>query len=130
VADPSILLLGAVPIVRSVIKETLERAGYIVLATDDIGKAVNALPECKPDLLIVHPYVDGLTGLEAAEYLRTKCPTMRVLMVAGLLDDDRLENPVEQRGFKLFPKPFTAAQLLVVIREMLNTVDAPWSQKL
>ena len=123
---PSILLLSSMPVVRSVIKETLERAGYIVLATDDIGKAVDELNECTADLLIIHPYVDGLTGLEAAKYLKTKCPTMHVLMVAGLLDDDRLENPVEQEGFKLFPKPFTAAQLLVVIKEMLNTVDVPW----
>jgi DNA-binding NtrC family response regulator len=122
VADSSILLLSAVPVVRSVIKETLEHAGYIVMATDDIGKAVEGLNEYIPDLLIVHPYVDGLTGLEAAKYLKTKCPTMHVLIVAGLLDDDRLENPIEQQGFTLFPKPFTADQLLAEVKEVLSTV--------
>ena len=123
-ADPSILLLSSEPVVRAVIKETLVRAGYMVLATDDLGKAADSLHELKADLLIIHPYVEGLPGLEAAKYLKTKCPTMHVLIVAGLLDDDRLENPAIREGFKIFPKPFRAAQLLAEVKEILSAVGA------
>jgi DNA-binding NtrC family response regulator len=124
IMNTTVLLLSSEPVVRSVIREILERAGYTVLATGDIGKAVDALHECTPDLLIIHPYVADLPGLEAAKYLHNKCPTMRVLMVAGLIDDDRLEIRVELQGFKIFPKPFTAAQLLGEVNEVLSATGA------
>ncbi len=121
IMDTTILLLSSEPVVRLVIKETLEGSGYTVLATGDIGNAVDELHECTPDLLIIHPYVADVPGLEAAKYLHGKCPTMRVLMVAGLIDDDRLEIRVELQGFKIFPKPFTAAQLVAEVKEVLGT---------
>ncbi len=88
----TILLLVSDPIVRSVVQEKLEREGYVVRATGDLGKAVDRLKECRPDLLITRTYVQGLPGHDAAKYLQTKCPGMRVLILGGFLDDDRLHN--------------------------------------
>ena len=86
-ADPSlmttILLLVSDPVVRSVLEETLEQAGYTVVAAGDLGHAVDRLKECQPDLLITRTYVESLPGHEAAMYLRTKCLRMKVLMVGG-----------------------------------------------
>jgi DNA-binding NtrC family response regulator len=126
--NATILVLGSAPVVRSVISETLTRAGYTVLATGDVGKAVDILHQCTPDLLIIHPYVADLPGIEAAKYLHGKCPSMRVLMVAGLLDDDRLENPLALQGFKFFPKPFTAAQLLAEVKEVLSATGPQYTE--
>lgn len=58
----TILLLVSDPVVRSVLKETLEREGYIVLATGDLGQAVDRLNECTPALLIIRTYVESLPG--------------------------------------------------------------------
>ena len=116
----TILLLVSDPVVRSVLKETLEREGYIVVATSDLGQAVDRLTECTPDLLITRTYVEGLPGHEAAMYLRTKCPGLRVLMLGGLLDDERLEYRAAQQGFEVFPKPYTTAALLQEVRYVLS----------
>ena len=116
----TILLLVSDPVVRSILKETLEREGYTVVATGDLGRAVDRLKECIPDLLITRTYVEGLPGHEAAMYLRTKCPEMRVLMLGGLLDDERLAYRAEQQGFEVFPKPYTAAVLLQEVRHVLS----------
>ena len=62
----TILLLVSDPLVRSILKETLEREGYTVLATGDLGQAVDRLKECTPDLLITRTYVQSLPGHEAA----------------------------------------------------------------
>jgi hypothetical protein len=81
------------------------------------------LQECIPDLLITRTYIESLPGHEAAMYLRTKCPEMRVLMLGGLLDDERLAYRAEQQGFEVFevfPKPYTAAVLLQEVRNVLN----------
>jgi CheY-like chemotaxis protein len=115
----TILLLVSDPIVRSVLQETLEHEGYMVMATGDLGQAVDRLKECAPDLLITRTYVQGLPGHDAAMYLRTKCLKMRVLMVGGLLDDQRLRNREELEGFRVFPKPYSAADFLQKVKEVL-----------
>jgi DNA-binding response OmpR family regulator len=117
----SILLFCSEPLVRTILTETLEAHGYTVLPVGDLGSAVDRLRECKPDLLIIRTYVDRMPGHDAARYLRTKRPGMRVLMASGLLDDDRLNFRESIHGIEVFPKPFTAADLLEKVREVLST---------
>jgi DNA-binding response OmpR family regulator len=116
----TILLLVSDPVVRSVLEETLEREGYTVLATGDLGQAVDRLKECIPDLLIIRTYVQGLPGHDAAMYLRTRCLKMRVLMLGGVLDDERLQSRAALQGFEVFPKPYTAAELLQKVKDVLS----------
>jgi DNA-binding response OmpR family regulator len=116
----TILLLVSDPVVRSILKETLQREGYTVLPTGDLGQAVDRLNECIPDLLITRTYVDSMPGHEAAMYLRTKCRGMRVLMLGGVLDDERLQYRAERQGFEIFPKPYSAAVLLQEVRRVLS----------
>ena len=116
----TILLLVSDPVVRSILKETLEREGYTVLASGDLGQAVDRLKQCIPDLLITRTYVEGLPGHEAAMYLRTQCLGLRVLMLGGLLDDERLQYRAAQQGFEVFPKPYTTAALLQEVRYVLS----------
>jgi CheY-like chemotaxis protein len=124
-ADPSllkttILLLVSDPVVLSVLAETLEREGYMILATTSLGQAVDRLKSSEPDLLITRTYVEGLPGHDAALYLRTKCPKIRVLMVGGLLDDARLRYREALEGFDVYPPPYPAADLLQKVKEVLS----------
>lgn len=116
----TILLLIADPVVRSVFEETLGREGYTVLAAGDLGQAVDRMKECTPDLLITRTYVQTMSGHDVAKYLRTKCPKMKVLLVGGLLDDDRLHYREATQGFEVFPKPYSAAELLQKVSDVLN----------
>jgi len=116
----TILLLISEPLVRLVIHEALDRAGYLVMATGDLGTAVDRMKECKPNLLIISPYVETISGNDAAKYLQARCPSMRILMVAGLLADDRLQYRAELERVEIFPKPFTAPQLLDKVRSVLS----------
>lgn len=116
----TILLLSSEPVVRLVIREVLERAGYVVMSTGDLGVAVDRMGEARPDLLMISPYVESISGYDAAKYLHSRCPEMRVLMVAGLLADDRLQYRAELEKVELFPKPFTAAELLAKVKDVLG----------
>jgi DNA-binding response OmpR family regulator len=115
----SILLLVSDPLVRTVLKETLEHAGYTVSATGDLGNAVDRMKEMDFDLLIIRSYVEGLPGHDAAVYLRSKHLKMQVLIVGGLLDDDRLQLRESLAGFEVFPKPYGSAELLEKVRDVL-----------
>ena len=118
--NTTILLLVSDPVVRSVLKETLEREGYNVAASGDLGKAVEQLQDQTPDLFITRSYVESLPGYEAAMYLRTKCHGLKTLMVDGWLDDERLRYRTSVQGFGVFPKPYSAAELLAAVKDALT----------
>ena len=119
----AILLVGSEPVVRLVMKEALENAGYVVMATGSLGTAVDMLADCKFGLLIIPPYIDNIPGHEAAKYLRARNPLMGVLVVAGLLEDDRIRYRAKLEGFEIFPPPFTAAQLIQEVEQVLKTAQ-------
>jgi DNA-binding NtrC family response regulator len=119
----TILLLGSEPVIRLVMKEALENAGYVVMATGSLGTAVDMLADSKFGLLITHPYIDNISGHDAAKYLRARNPHMGVLVVAGLLDDDRIRYRANLEGFAIFPAPFTAAQLVKTVDEVLKAAQ-------
>jgi DNA-binding NtrC family response regulator len=116
----TLLLLISEPLVRLVLQELLEKAGYLVMATGDLGTAVERVGEAAPVLLIISPYVETISGHQAAKYLQSRSPHMQILMVAGLLDDDRLQYRAELERINIFPQPFTGPQLLEKVREILN----------
>jgi DNA-binding NtrC family response regulator len=121
--DAVILLLDSEPVVRSVMKEVLEQAGYVVVATGGLGEAVKRLADGRIDLLITRPYVDNIPGHQAAKYLRARNPRMEVLVIAGLLDDDRLRYRAALERFEVFPKPFSTAELLEKVEEVLKAAQ-------
>jgi DNA-binding response OmpR family regulator len=120
--NKTILLLGSDPISRSVVQELLENSGYSVFPAGDLGEAVDSLKKAPPDLLIVRAYIEDIPGYDAATFLRTKLPGLRVLMVSGLIDDDRVLYRMALEGFEVFPKPFTSAALLEKVKEVLLEV--------
>jgi len=91
-AGKSILVLDSEPLVCSVISTILTREGYTVRTCGNFKDAVNAVESSPPDLLLTNVYIPGTTGHDAAKRLRHACPQMRVLMVAGLPDDERIRN--------------------------------------
>lgn len=120
-AHTTILLLVSDPLLRSVIGETLEHEGYMVVSAGDLGSAVDWLKGCAPALLITRTYISNMPGHDAAKYLRTKCPAMRVLILGGLLEDDRLQSREALAGFEIFPKPYGATQLIEKVKLVLGT---------
>jgi CheY-like chemotaxis protein len=118
--ESTILLLVSEPLGRLVMQEVLEKAGYLVMGTGDLGTAVDRLSDCKADLLIISPYVETITGHQAAKYLQARCLNMRILMVAGLLADQRLQYRADLEKVEIFPQPFTAPQLLERVQEILR----------
>jgi len=122
--SPTILLLISDPVVRLAVRDALEHGGLSVVAVGDLGSAVDRLKEFTPDLLITRSYIEDISGYDAATYLRTKRRGLKVLMIGGLIDDDRLVNRMTLEGFDVFPKPYPAAALLEKVKEVLAKAQA------
>jgi DNA-binding response OmpR family regulator len=121
-ADAIILLLDSDPVMRSVLRDALESAGYLVVAAADLGAAVDRLHEMRPDLLITRPYINSMPGHMAADYLRSKRHGLSVMIVGGFMDDDRVRDQDAIGLFHIFPKPFSRGEFLANVKQVLGTV--------
>ena len=120
--DATILLLDSDSVMRAVVRDALSGAGYLMLSANDLGEAVARLTETRPDLLITRPYINSMPGFMAANYLRSKCHGLPVLIIAGFMDDDRLNDQHAIEEFHTFPKPFSRDELLAEVRAVLDIV--------
>src|SRR5579883_3301764 len=118
--NETILVLDSDPVMSAVLREALDAAGYLVISAHDLGAAVDRLDEVEPDLLIVRPYINSMPGFLAADYLRTKHPGLPVLVVAGFMNDDRVNVQNSIRQFHVFPESFEREQLLAIIKSILE----------
>lgn len=120
-SNKTILLLVSDPLMRDVLRDALSSAGYLVVVASDLGEAVDRLREIRPHLLLTRPYISSMSGQTAADYLRTKRPGLPVLIVAGYMEDDRVRDQTAIDEFHIFPDPFTREQLLVKVRNVLQS---------
>lgn len=118
--DATILMITSDSDVRAVMQDALEKEGYLVIAEGSLGGAVDRLKDISPDLLIIRPYISSMPGHDAAIYLRTKRPGMPVLMLGGLIDDDRLRHRNELEAFYVFPPPITTQQFVDEVRRVVG----------
>jgi len=109
-------------VMRAGLRDALANAGYLVVIAGDLAEALDRLAETPPDLLITRPYINSMPGRIAADYLRSKQNGLPVLLVAGFLEDDRLDvqNAVEE--FHTFPKPFRRDELVAKVKDVLNLI--------
>ena len=109
---------------RAILHDVLQRAGYVIMAAGDLGAAVDRLKRCRPDLLVVRPYISTMSGAAAAKQLRIKCPGLPVLMVDGFMHDDRLRVQSEVHDLQLFPEPFVPEELVAKVGEVFRAMQA------
>ena len=121
-SDVTILLLDSDSVTRAALHDAFQSAGYLVVTAGDLGEAVDRLDEIRPDLLITRPYINSMPGRIAANYLRSKHPGLPVLIVAGFVDDDRLNVQDAIGEFYTFPKPFSRDELLTNVRDVLQII--------
>jgi two-component system, cell cycle sensor histidine kinase and response regulator CckA len=113
------VILDSEPIVRKVVTQILERDGYSVEAVENLEAAKVVVDRFQPDLLVTNLYIRDTTGHDAAVALQTLRPSMRVLFVAGLPDDEQLKGLLSGERCEFFPKPFTAQELTEKVHSVL-----------
>jgi len=119
--EGTILLAEDDEAVRAIARETLERAGYRVLAAAD-GSAALSLASAHPgaiDLLLTDVIMPGMNGRELAATLTRRRPGIRVLFASGYTDNVLAGQDALAPGVTLLDKPFTPADLAAKVRDVL-----------
>jgi PAS domain S-box-containing protein len=113
-----ILVVDDDPVVGRLTVGMLEGSGHDAAATTDAGVALAWLGQGRKFDLVVSDVVmpGGMSGVDLAREVQWRWPELPVLLVSGYADD----NHVAQHQFPMLHKPFTALELTLAIRALLQ----------
>jgi CheY-like chemotaxis protein len=92
--------------------------GYKVLTANSGQKALAMLSQAdvKADLVVTDLVMPGMSGRELVERIRQLAPKLRILCTSGyVMPADK------QAGTGYLQKPFTSAELLVKVKQILSS---------
>ncbi|HRO04005.1 MAG TPA: response regulator [Terricaulis sp.] len=97
--------------------DALRGAGYDPIEAPDVGVALRLLESETHDLLLTDYSMPGMNGLELAERARARHPDLKVLIVSGYADAERLGASAARPA--LLRKPFDETELLAAVQAVL-----------
>ena len=111
----SVLVVEDEEVVRRLLRQVLEQAGYDVLEAADGAEALSLATMCRVDLLLTDMTMPGLNGREVAERLRAGRPDLKVIYMSGYAD------AALEQGVEVLEKPFTFDVLTAKVGRVLET---------
>jgi DNA-binding response OmpR family regulator len=121
----TILLLEDDPVTGSMMRWTLEQAGYLVLTVTDGDAAFRQCVEHQGgiDLLIADVNVPGTNGLDVVRVVQEECPHLKVLPCSGEYESIREAVEALQPRTPFLKTPFDAETLLKRVRDTFDAAE-------
>jgi PAS domain S-box-containing protein len=119
--NETVLLVEDDDSVRGFLGQVLRAHGYRVLVADhpDAAAALAASHADRIDLVIADVVMPGSTGPQLVATLHARWPNLAALYISGYADAALDDHPVPLRTGQLLMKPFSSAELLTRIRQIL-----------
>ncbi|MBZ5593803.1 MAG: PAS domain S-box protein [Acidobacteriia bacterium] len=119
----TILLVEDEAELRKMLRESLVCAGYRVLEAKDGTDALRTWEReaGSIDLLLTDVVMPLLNGRELAKRLISMAPHLQVIYISGYADDVLAYHGTLAPGTVLMQKPFSPAELMLKVREVLDT---------
>ncbi len=115
-----VLLVDDEDIVRHATALQLRDLGYEVTEAADAAAALRCIEAgLRPDVLVSDHIMAEKTGVQFAQELRQRLPTLPVLIITGYAN----LTPHQLRGFEVLRKPFRRAELAASLARLLNSKD-------
>jgi len=118
----TVLVIDDEPIVRMLIVEVLEEAGYTALEADDGPSGLKIIQSgLRLDLLITDVGLPGgMNGRQVADAARVVRPDLKVLFVTGYAENAAVAGGHLEPGMAVVTKPFVMAELAATITDMIE----------
>lgn len=117
----TILVVEDEPVVRSLVVDVLEQAGYQCIETPEGNSALNVIAsDQRIDLLVSDVGLPGLNGKQVAELARQQRPGLKVLFITGYAAGLTIRNDFLCEGMDIILKPFAMETLVSKVSEMID----------
>ena len=109
--------------IRNLNADVLVRAGYHVDTAEDGASGWKALETNRYDALITDNTMPGVTGLDLIKKLRSADMTLSVILASGTVPAEELNRCPWLQVDALLPKPYSIAELLRTVHQVLRAAD-------
>jgi len=130
-----ILIVDDDPVVRTIIRILLERAGHRVVAAGDGRNGLAIFEADAFDLVLLDIFMPGMDGIETMRSVHRRQPHLPIVVISGnpVLSDsgkapDFLTMAVKLGAVRSLQKPFTPAALLDTVASCLAATKHPSSR--
>jgi diguanylate cyclase (GGDEF)-like protein len=122
----SALIVDDDAMMRLLIRQTLERAGFVCHEAQDGSMALEMFPLANPDIVLLDVVMPELDGYAVCERLRRtqSGALVPVLMLTGLEDNDSINRAYEVGATDFISKPITWGVLAHRVRYILRASQA------
>jgi two-component system alkaline phosphatase synthesis response regulator PhoP len=117
--------------IAELVRFNLEQEGYFPTVVGDGERAVEAVAQHRPALLILDLMLPGMTGLEVCKYLRAQPQSARlpiVILTAKTAEVDRILG-LEMGADDYVSKPFSPRELVARVRAVLRRAHGPEAER-
>ena len=124
IAQPLVLLADDEPLVRDLLQESLQDAGYEVVAVSSGAEAIDALGDQREFIAVVTDINFGgpaASAWDVAVRAREIRPTIAVVYMTGDSAHEWSAHGVPQST--IITKPFAPSQIAVAVATLLNRSD-------
>jgi len=124
-SDARLLIVDDTVANLELMERVLQRAGYTdVTTTSDPTAAVSLFIRMQPDLIVLDLHMPGMDGFEVMEALKDIVPPntfLPILVLSGNVDRDARDRALSTGAKDLLTKPFDPTEVLLRIRNLLET---------
>jgi DNA-binding response OmpR family regulator len=110
--------------IRTVVRQMLTGAGYLVLDAEDPNQALRLAGQQPVDLLLTDVVMPLMRGTELAQRLLAVVPSAKVLLMSAYKVAE-----ITASGHPFLAKPFTPEILLERVRELLRDEPSPFARR-
>ena len=120
-ANCKVLVIDDSPFIFKAVRKALEPNGYDIVGHGENGKlGLELYLQHRPDVITLDVTMPVMDGLETAKALFQINPSVKIIMLSAMGDED-LITAAKAIGVKRFlSKPFKAEELLNAIKDVLG----------
>ena len=109
--------------IRDLVAGVLEDEGYAVRTAADSNGALDAIEDRRPSLVLLDVWLQGsrLDGLQLLEQVKSRDPTLPVIMISGHGNLDTAVAAIREGAVDFIEKPFEAGKLLHLVGRATET---------
>jgi two-component system nitrogen regulation response regulator NtrX len=109
--------------IRELVAGVLEDEGYAVRTAADSTSALEAVEDRRPSLVLLDVWLQGsrLDGLQLLEAMKSRDPTLPVIMISGHGNLDTAVAAIREGAVDFIEKPFEAGKLLHLVARATET---------
>ena len=109
--------------IRDLVAGVLEDEGYTVRTAADSTSALDAIEDRRPSLVLLDVWLQGsrLDGLQLLEQVKSRDPTLPVIMISGHGNLDTAVAAIREGAVDFIEKPFEAGKLLHLVGRATET---------